>query len=285
MTAGPGIAAPRTLLAAAALAFALVSALAGAATAAAPEVRERDALRVCADPDNLPFSNAAGQGFENKLAEMIGAELGLPVTYHWSPQTIGFVRNTLAALRCDVVLGITTTSELVLNTNPYYRSVYVLVYRADSGLTARTLGDPQLAGRRIGVIAGTPPASRLAMLGRLAEVRPYHLLVDTRYDAPGRTMIADLAAGKLDAAVVWGPIGGYFAARQGAPMTVVPLTGEGESVRLDYRVTLGVRHGQLDWKHRLNQVLDTLRPRIAALLEEYDVPVLDEHAQIGAAAH
>ncbi|WP_029010280.1 quinoprotein dehydrogenase-associated putative ABC transporter substrate-binding protein [Azospirillum halopraeferens] len=262
--------------------FALAAAVPGGAGAAAPEVRERQALRVCADPSNLPFSDAAGQGFENKLAEMVAAELGVPVRYHWHPQTVGFVRNTLAALRCDVIMGITTTSEMVQNTNAYYRSVYTLVYRADSGLTARTLADPQLDGLRIGVVAGTPPANRLAALKRFDGVRPYHLLVDTRYDHPGRAMIEDVANGTLDVAVAWGPIGGYFAARQGVPMTVVPLTGEGDATRLDFRVSLGVRYGQDDWKHTLNDVLAKLAPQIRTLLESYDVPMLDERAQIGA---
>lgn len=267
-------------------ALSLAAAGAGAAApapAASPLVRDRESLSVCADPNNLPFSNAAEQGFENKLAQMLAAELGVPVHYTWFPQTMGTVRATLGTMRCDVILGISTASELVQNTNPYYRSVYVLVYRPDSGITARTLADPQLAGRSIGVVAGTPPATRLAALGRLDTLRPYNLVVDTRFQSPPRQMVEDVASGKIDAAVVWGPTGGYFGRRQTPPLTVVPLTAEGEGARLDFRVSLGVRNGQDEWKRTLNDLLAKLAPRIRALLEEYDVPLVDERAVLGAA--
>ena len=250
------------------------------ALATGPSVRDPTALRVCADPSSLPFSNTAGEGFENKLAEMLAAELRVPVRYTWYPQSVGFVRNTLGALRCDVIMGMTTASELVQNTNPYYRSVYALVYRRESGLSARALGDPQLDGKRIGVIAGTPPASQLAALGRLASMQPYHLVVDTRAESPARQMIDDVAQGKTDAAVAWGPVAGYFAKRHGDTLAVVPLAAESGGTRLDFRVTLGVRTGDDEWKKTLNAILAKLQPRIDALLREYGVPLLDEAAEL-----
>lgn len=251
------------------------------AAAVAPSVRDPTALRVCADPSSLPFSNTAGEGFENRLAEMVAADLGVPVRYTWYPQSVGFVRNTLGALRCDVIMGVTTASELVQNTNPYYRSVYALVFRRDSGLTARTLSDPQLDGKRIGVIAGTPPVSQLAALGRLASMQPYHLVIDTRAESPGKQMIDDVAQGRIDAAALWGPAAGYFARGYGDALAVVPLTAETGGALFDFRVTLGVRNGDDEWKKTLNGVLARLQPRIDALLRDYGVPLVDETVELG----
>lgn len=244
--------------------------------AATTEVRDRTALRVCADPANVPFSNEAGEGFENKIADLIAAELSLPVHYTWFPQATGFIRNTLRARKCDVVIGIALGNELVQNTNPYYRSAYSLVYRADSGLALDSLGDPATKGLRLGVVAGTPPATLMAKYGLLGNVRPYQLFVDTRFDLSGKQMVEDVAKGDLDVAVLWGPIAGYYASRQNPRLQVVPLRSQPGEVKLDHRITMGVRENELDWKHQLNAIIQKKQPEINAILLAYGVPLLDE---------
>jgi quinoprotein dehydrogenase-associated probable ABC transporter substrate-binding protein len=268
-------------LAAAALALALAC---GATSGGAQELVEHDKLRVCADPHNLPFSNQAGEGFENKIAELLAQELGVPLAYTWYPQSIGFVRNTLGARACDVVMGIVTTSELLQNTNPYYRSSYALVQRADAETKADGLSDPRLADLRIGAVARTPPVDILARQGLLKNVTPYALIVDTRFDSPGRQMVEDVAAGKIDAGLLWGPIAGYWAKQQSVPLEVVPLTGE-IGARLDFRITMGLRRNEPEWKRVLNDFIGGHKAEIQAILLDYGVPLLDEQGhQIKAAA-
>ena len=153
-------------------------------------------FRVCADPRSMPFSNQAGEGFENKLAEMFAAKLGKTVSYTWFPRVTGFVRTTLNALKCDVIMGDAQGDDLVQTTNPYYHAFYTLVMRADSGLDGvETLDDARLKGKHIGLIAGTPPATILARNGLIADARPFPLTVDTRYDAPAKSVIDEIAAG------------------------------------------------------------------------------------------
>jgi quinoprotein dehydrogenase-associated probable ABC transporter substrate-binding protein len=249
------------------------------------ELVDRDTLRVCADPNHLPFSNEAGEGFENKIAELLAADLGVDLAYTWHPQVIGFVRNTLGARACDLVMGITSTSEVMQNTNPYYRSSYALVQRADAGTKVTSLGDPKLADLRIGAVAQTPPIDVLAQRALLKNVRPYQLMVDTRYDDPGRQMIEDLAADKIDVGVLWGPIAGYWAKQQSVPIEVVPLTGENTGARLDFRITMGLRRNEPEWKGILNEFLAQHKAEIQEILLEYGVPLLDEQGhQIKAAA-
>ena len=265
--------------AAAAIAAALV--LAAPSLAQNPsEIIDRSALRVCADPDNLPFSNRKREGFENKIADLIAAELGVPVLYTWFPQATGFVRNTLKARKCDIVIGISLGFELLQNTNPYYRSAYALVYRADSGLTADDLSDPALKDKRFGVVAGTPPSSLLAKYGLLGKLRPYHLLVDTRFDKPGKQMVADVAKGEVDVGVLWGPIAGYYAQQQSPPLKVVPLKSKADEVRMDYRITMGIRFNEPKWKHQLNDLIKRKQPEIDAILHDYGVPLLDAKGEV-----
>jgi quinoprotein dehydrogenase-associated probable ABC transporter substrate-binding protein len=255
---------------------AVVAALPAWGQGAGREARETEVLRVCADPNNLPFSNQAEQGFENRIVRLLADELKRPLTYFWFPQTVGFVRNTLQARRCDVIPGIAAAQETVQSTNPYYRSVYAMVYRA-AGIAPTGLADPRLKTLRLGVIAGTPPASALAQYGLLGRVRPYHLMVDTRHDAPARHAIEDVANGEIDLAVIWGPIAGYFASRQKVALTVAPLVDAAAAEgRLDFRIAMGVRHNEPEWKHELNDALQRLRPKIDAVLREYAVPLLDE---------
>jgi quinoprotein dehydrogenase-associated probable ABC transporter substrate-binding protein len=241
---------------------------------------DRAALRVCADPANMPFSNDKGEGFENKVANIVAAELKLPVDYTWFPQATGFIRQTLLAKRCDVVMGYAQGGDLVLNTNPYYRSVYALVYRRNAGLDGvDMLSDPRLRGRRIGVIAGTPPGNIMAPLGLLDHAKQYPLVVDRRYESPGERMIEDISSGDIDAGVLWGPIAGYFARKAGS-LVVVPLLKETGRTRMAYRITLGVRSLEDDWKRQLNVVLAKRQGDIDAVLLKFGVPLLDEQSNL-----
>ena len=246
-----------------------------------PDLVNRTALRVCADPANMPFSNDKNEGFENKIAEIVAAELKVQVEYTWFPQATGFIRQTLFAKRCDVVIGYAQGDELVLNTNHYYRSTYALLYRAGTGLDGVvSLADPRLKDRRIGVIAGTPPGSIMAQLGLIQRAKPYPLMVDRRYDLPGERMINDIRSGDIDAGVLWGPIAGYFAAKGGDKLLVVPLLKETGTPRMAYRITFGVRNLEDDWKRQLNAVIAKRQSDIDALLLQFGVPLLDEQSNL-----
>jgi quinoprotein dehydrogenase-associated probable ABC transporter substrate-binding protein len=246
-----------------------------------PDLVNRTALRVCADPANMPFSNDKNEGFENKIAEIVAAELKVQVEYTWFPQATGFIRQTLFAKRCDVVIGYAQGDELVLNTNHYYRSTYALLYRAGTGLDGVvSLADPRLKDRRIGVIAGTPPSSIMAQLGLIQRAKPYPLMVDRRHDSPGERMINDIRSGDIDAGVLWGPIAGYFAAKGGDKLLVVPLLNETGTPRMAYRITFGVRNLEDDWKRQLNAVIAKRQSDIDALLLQFGVPLLDEQSNL-----
>jgi len=240
-----------------------------------PEAVDRSALRVCSDPGNLPFSNVKSEGFENKIAELFASKLGVPVKYTWFPQATGFLRNTLRARRCDLVIGMVSGAELVFSTNPYYRSTYVMVTRNVDGITADRLDDAALKSLKIGLIAGTPPAGVAARNGLMAHARPYDLLVDTRYDSPSHRMVEDLVAGDIDVALLWGPLGGYFAAQHGDLLTVTPLVHEAKSSRMDYYIAMGVRPGETRWKGDIDKLLAENKDQIQAILREYHVPQLD----------
>ena len=252
----------------------------GAGVAQTGELVDRTTLRVCADPHNLPYSNQAGEGFENKIAELFAARLDLPLDYTWFPQTVGFVRNTLGARRCDLVIGVATTNELMQNSNPYYRSSYVLIQRADAEPKIRSLDDPALQAMRIGAVVRTPPVTLMAMNGLADNLVGYHLVVDTRVESPGRQMVEDLAAGKIDAGVLWGPIAGYWATRQGVPIEVAPLLGENAGVRMDFRISMGMRRNEPEWKLRVNDLLAENQAAIQAILLEYGVPLLDNQGKL-----
>lgn len=244
----------------------------------------RQVLRVCADPANLPFSNEKGEGFENKIAELIAAELKTPIEYTWFPQSVGFIRMTLAAKQCDVVIGVAQGDDLVLNSNHYYRSTYALVYRKGAGLDGvDLLADERLKGKRVGIVAGTPPATIMNQVGLMQKAKPYPLTVDRRYDSPAESMMADIRSGEIDAGALWGPIAGYFATRGGEALEVRPLLREGAGPRMAYRITLGVRHQEDDWKRRLNEIIAKRQGDIDAILLGYGVPLLDEETKLIAA--
>ena len=241
----------------------------------------RSALRVCADPANLPFSNERRQGFENKVADLIGKKLDLPVVYTWFPQATGFVRRTLRDRKCDIIMGFSQGHELVQNTNHYYRSTYVMVFKTRGKLEGiENLDDPRLRDVRIGVVAGTPPATVLAINQLLGRIKPYPLLVDRRHDSPAERMIADIEKGEIDIGLMWGPIGGYYAGKAKTKLSVQPMTKEIKGPRMAYRITFGIRKGEPDWKHKLNDLIAANQSEINAILLEFGVPLLTEQDEL-----
>ncbi len=266
------------LVAVAALVLLLIGGRAGAQApglGASVELVDPKVFRVCADPRNLPYSDEAGEGFENKLAALFARKLDEPTGYTYYPQVIGFVRNTLNALRCDVVMGVAVGDDTVQTTNPYYRTTYALVFKPGDALDGvDSLEDPRLKGRHIGIVAGTPPATVLVQQGLMGLARPYALTVDTRVEAPARTMVSDIASGQIDAGVLWGPIAGYYAQRATPKLVVVPLLKERE--RMDFRIAMGVRRSDQEWKRKLNRLIAENQPEIDRILTEYGVPMLDE---------
>lgn len=235
------------------------------------------ALRVCADPANLPMSAKDETGFENELAELIGSKLDLPVQYTWYPMATGFIRNTLRAKQCDLVIGYAQGHELVLNTNHYFTSVYSLIVPADSPLASVTaLDDPELKGRRVGIIAGTPPSAHLARNGLVAKAKAYNLVVDRRHESPAVDMLNDLETGEIDAAILWGPIGGPLVKQSYPGLKLIPLVNETLPPRLFFRITMGVRQGEKVWQRKLNSLIRRHQDEINAVLFEAGVPLVSD---------
>jgi len=251
----------------------------GAGLGAAGELVDPDVLRVCADPSNMPFTDESGKGFENRLAELVAEKTGRKsVAYTWFPMATGFVRNTLRANRCDIIMGYAQGDELVQNTNAYYRSTYVMVYKKDSGLDGvETIEDPRLADKRIGIVGGTPPSTNIAAAGLMKKAKNYPLMVDTRFlPSMAEVMIKDMLDGVIDVAILWGPMAGYYARESKADLTVVPLVKEKTGSRMMYRITMGVRPSDQEWKRTLNQVIRENQEEINKILLEYNVPLIDE---------
>ena len=242
------------------------------------ELVDPKVLRVCADPRDLPFSNEAGEGFENKIAELLAQKLGKTLAYEFYPGATGFVRNTLNAHRCDVIMGMPQGDDIVQGTNPYYRTTYSLVSKQGSGLeNVDSLEDPLLQNKRIGIVAGTPPATNLAVNGLLGNIKSYPLVVDTRVDAPTSTMMGDLEGDRIDIAILWGPIAGYLAKNANIPVKVTPLVKETSGQRMIYRIGMGVRHSDQEWKRLLNKLIAENQAEITHILTTYGVPLLDEN--------
>ncbi len=244
------------------------------------ELVDPKVLRVCADPNNLPFSNEKGEGFENKLAELLAGKLNKTLAYAWYPQATGFVRNTLGAHRCDVIAGFPQGDDLVQSTNPYYRTAYTVVVRPGAGLDdLDTLADLRLKQKRIGIVAGTPPASYLAANSVMQNAKPYPLVVDTRVDSSAQAMMRDLASGEIDVGVLCGPLAGYYAKQADPPMRVTLLLKESGGPPLAFRIAMGVRATDQNWKRQLNRLLAENRSEIDQLLLGFGVPLLDEQGR------
>ncbi len=237
-------------------------------------------FRVCADPNNLPFSNQQQQGFENKIAEVLARELGQTVAYTWWPQRRGFLRSTLNAGRCDVVMGLPAAIDTVLTTQPYYRSVYAFVYPEDAPYDLSSFDDPVLKDLKIGVhligddYTNSPPAHALSGRGIVDNVVGYSVFGNYADPSPPGKIIEAVANKEIDAAIVWGPIGGYFAQQQAVSLRVVPVPSEAESASLvfAYDIALGVRKSDAALKNMLNGLLTQHAAEIQQILIDYGVP-------------
>lgn len=257
-------------------------------TFAQAEPVERKALRVCQDPNNLPFSSTQGTGIENRIAEIFGKELGLPVTYYSFPQRMAFIRNTLRFklpdqdYPCDIVMGVPVGFDQVSVTQPYYRSSYAIVFPAGKGLDQITTSDEflrldkaKLDTLRIGIYDKSPASAWLNKHGLVERGVPYQILSPNPEQYPGEIIERDLAAGKIDVAIVWGPIAGYFAKRsKSTPMKVVLLKSE-PGVQSDYQMAMGVRYGEPEWKRQVESLIKSKQAEIRAVLDEYGVPLLE----------
>lgn len=248
---------------------------------AGAELVDPRVFRVCADPNDLPLSNEAQQGYENKIAVLFARQLGKKIGFTWQPQVFGFLPLTLDVYRCDVVMGVTQGFTQVENTNAYYRSTYVLVFRRHSGFHGITsLEDPRLKGKRIGVIAGTPPATILAERGLLDHLHSYELEVNLRYFAPARDMVQDLEAGRIDVGVLWGPIAGYYARQSHGRLRIVPLLHETSGPPMAFSIVMGVRLGEDAWRRTLDGLIARDQKQIEQILESYGVPLLDNRDRL-----
>jgi mxaJ protein len=264
-----------------ALVVVLAIAVGAAVVAGSARGDEAKPVRICADPDNLPFSNQKLEGFENRIAELVARDLGRTPTYFWWPHQRGLVRNTLAAEKCDLLISIPRGWDPVLWTKPYYRSAYVLVFPRAQGLKLASLDAPELRQLRIGVYSNTPPEEALARRGMLGNLVRYSLFFDAHLGATERPtrLFEDLMAGKIDVGVAWGPMAGYFARTHGNSLELVPLASE-PGVPLAFDFSMGVRKGDQALKGQLEAILDRRQAEIRKVLEDYGVPLLP----VGAAA-
>ena len=239
-------------------------------------------LRVCADPNNMPFSNASGEGFENKLVELVATDLGARVTYTWWAQRRGNVRETLNAELCDLIPGVASSLEMLATTRPYYRSIYVAVTRADRDLAISSFDDPRLRDLQIGVQligddgSNTPPAHALARRGMVDNVRGYMIYGDYDRPDPQAAIVEAVASGEIDVAFVWGPTAAFFAAKQDTPLAIHPVTPQfdGPQLPMIFDVSMGVRKADQPLKFEVERILDRRRDEVKALLHQYRLPLL-----------
>ena len=275
-------------------AFALALMLAAMVVAAGARADDaRTAFRPCIDPDNLPFANLKGEGFENRIADLFAKQLGLPVQNYAFPQRMNFIRNTLRYklpgedYRCDVVMSVPAGYDQVSATTPYYRSTYALVYPKGKGLDqVRTGADLEALPAdvrnklRIGIYDKSPASMWLVKHGLEEQAQLYPMMSPDPEQYPGEIIERDLAGGKIDAAVVWGPIAGFYAKRvRNVELVVVPLRSE-PGVKFDYEIAMGVRYGEPEWKASVQKLIAENQAAITAILREYNVPLVDERGEL-----
>jgi len=248
-----------------------------------PGTIARDPLRVCADPNNLPFTNSRLEGFENKIAALLARDLGTRVEYTWFAQRRGFLRNTLTARACDVVIGLPADTDAAWTTKPYYRSTYVFVTRRSRKLRIRSFDDPQLRDLRIGVElvgddgANTPPAHALSRRGIVSNMVGFSVYGDYRSNSPPSAIIAAVARGDVDVAAAWGPMAGYFAAQQPVVLDIVPVQPQldGRFLPQTFSISMATRRRDTARHERLEQFIDRRRNEIDRILAGYHVPRVD----------
>ena len=256
--------------------------LAAAAACAPAGAEPARVLRVCADPNNLPFSNQREEGFENRIAALLAEEMGAELRYTWWAQRRGFIRNTLRAGECDLVAGVPSSMEMLLPTRPYYRSTYVFVHRSDAPFTVRSFDDPVLKEVRVGVhligddYANAPPAHALSNRGIIDNVVGFRIYGDYSEENPPARLIEALATGEVDVAVAWGPLAGYFARRSSVPLEVVPVSPQIDLPFLPmvYDISMGVRREDVEFREEVERILEARRPEVEAILDEFGVPRL-----------
>lgn len=244
-------------------------------------------IRVCADPNNLPFSNSKREGFENRIAELVARDMGARIEYTWWAQRRGFIRNTLNASRCDIVIGVPASFELTAVTNPYYRSSYVFVTRRDRSLRIRSYDDPLLRKLKIGVqLVGddgvnTPPVHSLGQRGIRGNLKGYLVYGDYREPNPPARIIDAIAKGEVDVAIVWGPLAGYFAARQPVPLDITPVSPQVDLPFMPqvFDISMGVRRNDKALRDTLDAILARERNAINSILDGYNVPRVGLRAQ------
>jgi len=248
----------------------------------AKQAKQAKELRVCGDPNNMPFSNEKLEGVENKIADVIAKELGETVVYFWWPHQRGVVKRVLNAKHCDVMLGIPKGYDPVTWTKPYYRTGYVMVYRKDRKLKLRSLDDPALKTLKIGVQVNTPPHEALGRRGIADNVVGYQLMFDSNFhpeENPGK-VVEDVLAGSVDVAMVWGPIAGFFVKKKGAPLEVVPIDDPSDpGARFAFDISMGVRKGDKELKDQLEGALARRHDDIVHVLEDFGVPLLSAAAE------
>jgi len=241
-----------------------------------PDLVSHTDLRVCADPSDLPYSNTKGEGFENKIAELLAHDLNEKLEYTFFPDSQGFIRATLGRNKCDVIIGEVANSGDVGTTDAYYHTAYMMATRRSDHLGMDKVSDWHIAGKRFGLIAGTPPTDLIVEHNLMDQTGIYQLMVDTRINQPSHDMIKDLVAGKIDVALLWGPIVGYYTKHDSLPLKLVFLNPENSKVRLDYHIAMGIRPNDVAFRRRLNDVIAKEQPQITKILEDYGVPLLDE---------
>jgi mxaJ protein len=241
---------------------------------------DRTALRVCSDPNNLPFSNDKQEGFENKIAELVAREMNLKLEYTWWAQRRGFVRETLKSDLCDLIVGMPSSSELALTTAPYYRSTYVFVWRKDRDLNLHSFDDAALHKLRIGVqmigddFANSPPAHALTNRKIVENIKAYSVYGDYSQPNPPARVVEAVAKREVDVAIVWGPTAGFFVKQKHLPLTLVPVAPQIDLPYLPfvYDISMGVRRGDDAFKDRLETILENRRAEIDEILDRYGVP-------------
>jgi mxaJ protein len=258
-----------------------VAALGTSMTAGASSARQT--LIVCADPNDLPFSNRAGQGFENKLATLLAKDMDARVQYVWWAQRRGYVRSTLNEAACDLWPGVASGVDMVTTTRPYYRSTYVFLSRRDRRLQGLSLDDPRLRSLSIGVqmignnATNTPPAHALARRGITDNVRGYMLYGDYNQPNPAAAIVDAVGHGDIDVALVWGPLAGYFASRSSVPLRLERVSPDvdGPQLPMAFSIAVGIRPGNDGLRDTVDEILEREKPRIDSLLRRYHVPAAD----------
>jgi len=264
------------------------------ALAPAAQAWEGKTLKVCADPNNPPYSDSEGQGFENKIAEIVAKELGKKVEYTWFPQRIGFIRNTLKAqlpdseeYKCDLVIGLPTGFEMAATTQPYYRSTYALVYAKNRGWDdlksaedLARLPTERKAKLKLAMFDGSPATTWLLNHHLIEHAIPYQTMTGDASTNTAQTLEKDMKDGKLDMAIVWGPIAGYlqYHNRPGS-FELIPMRSE-EGVKFEFPISMGVRFPDKERKEELNALIQRKSDEIVALLRQYHVPLVDENGNL-----